>query len=562
MMLGIRSKKFKEKDTEVGLRDERPQACLKALDKTVNSKKSNIILFIVLYVVITVFFLAIGPWVFSSEWVSSSDFHACIEISSSFIAIIAAIACLIYYFGLKNRYFLIIGLGFFICGSEDFIHGIFSFERLYESSGVDLSHFIPGTYVAGRIMLAVMIIGAILLEKNLTPPDKIRREAIAFSVLAVALGSGVTVIAFSLPLPAFIHPENVISRPVDLVSAVLFLAAFLLVMKRLFRVRDTFSGMLLACVLLNLGGQIYMSFSKQLYDVFFDTAHWANILSYCMPVLGITIESFTKLRKAQVETNIRKKAEQALQELNQDLETNNEKLNRSNQELQEFVYIASHDLREPLRKISSFGDLLKSSLEGKLEVDDKENFDFLIDGADRMTQMIEGLLMYSRVNTKEVPFQTVDLNHIVNQIQQLELAAALEETGGEIEVPQPLPTVMANPIQIRQLLQNLISNAFKYRHQEITPQVVVTAKQLDSDKVRIEVQDNGIGINHTLYEDIFKMFKRVHSSQRYEGAGIGLAVCRKIVDRHDGQIGVESKEGEGSIFWFTLTAAREPLLVS
>jgi len=146
----------------------------KKWDEATNVMKTSIASFIVLYIVIAVSFLAIGPRVFSSGWFSSSDFHACIEISSSFIAIIAAIACLIYYFGLKNRYFLIVGLGFFICGSEDFIHGLLSFKRLFENSDVDFARFIPGTYVAGRTMLATMIILATALEKKLTPSEKIK----------------------------------------------------------------------------------------------------------------------------------------------------------------------------------------------------------------------------------------------------------------------------------------------------------------------------------------------------------------------------------------------------
>jgi len=254
--------------------------------------------FILLYVFICLVFLGIGPKVFSSTWVSSSDFHACIEITSSFIAIIAAIACLMYYFGLKSRYFLIIGLGFFICGGEDLVHGIIGFERLFEGSGVDFSRFIPGTYVAGRSMLALMIIAAALLEGRLKTTKKIQQEAVILSIIAITLGGGATFLAFNLPLPKFIHPENIISRPVDFISAILFFVAFLLIIKRFYHTKDMFSGMLLACILLNIGGQTYMSFSKQLFDVFFDIAHWANILGYCSPVMGITIQSFQEMKKS------------------------------------------------------------------------------------------------------------------------------------------------------------------------------------------------------------------------------------------------------------------------
>ncbi len=162
--------------------------------------QSSVGRFLVFYSFISLVFVGIGPKVFSSTWVSSSDFHACIEISSSFIAIVAAIACLMYYFGLKRRYFLIIGLGFFICGSEDLVHGILGFKRFFADSGVDFSRFIPGTYVAGRSMLAIMIIAAALLEPRLKIINKLRQEAVIFSLIAVALGAGVTLLVFAQPL--------------------------------------------------------------------------------------------------------------------------------------------------------------------------------------------------------------------------------------------------------------------------------------------------------------------------------------------------------------------------
>jgi len=276
--------------------------------------QTNIGGFILLYLFIALIFVAIGPTVFSSTWISSSDFHACIEISSSFIAIIAAFACLMYYFGFKSRYFLIIGLGFFICGSEDLVHGIFSYKRLFEDSGVDFSRFIPGTYVAGRSMLAIMIIVAVLLETGLKTTGNVRQKAIIFSSTAIILGGGVTLLAFTLPLPRFIYPEDIISRPVDFISAILYAIAFFLIIKRFLITRDIFSGMLLACILLNIGGQVYMSFSKQLFDIFFDVAHWANILSYCMPVVGITVQSLQEMRKSNREIDERKRAEEAVRE--------------------------------------------------------------------------------------------------------------------------------------------------------------------------------------------------------------------------------------------------------
>jgi signal transduction histidine kinase/predicted transcriptional regulator len=234
------------------------------------------------------------------------------------------------------------------------------------------------------------------------------------------------------------------------------------------------------------------------------------------------------------------------------LEATNIKLERSNKELQDFTYIASHDLREPLRKVSAFGQLLQESLKGKLDEDEEENFAFMIDGATRMQQMVNDLLVFSRVTTTAEPPERVDLNEVIKNLKDVELAVQLEETGGVINVPEPLPPVVADPSQIHQLLQNLIGNGLKYSRKGVAPVVTVRSRQEAGKTVRIEVQDNGIGIKEEYYANIFGMFKRLQSHEDYEGSGIGLAVCKKIVERHGGEIGVESNLDEGSTFWFTV----------
>jgi signal transduction histidine kinase/predicted transcriptional regulator len=242
-------------------------------------------------------------------------------------------------------------------------------------------------------------------------------------------------------------------------------------------------------------------------------------------------------------------------------EAANIKLERSNKELQDFAYIASHDLREPLRKISAFGQLLQESLKGKLDEDEEENFAFMIDGATRMQQMINDLLMYSRVTTKAKPAERVDLNAVIEDLKNVELAVQLEETGGVINVPEPLPTLHADPSQIHQLLQNLIGNGLKYYRKGVAPVITVRGRVGEGNMVRIEVQDNGIGIEEQHYANIFEMFKRLHSREDYGGTGIGLAVCKKIVERHGGEIGVESNPGEGSVFWFTVPITKDELQI-
>jgi len=254
----------------------------------------------------------------------------------------------------------------------------------------------------------------------------------------------------------------------------------------------------------------------------------------------------------------RKRLEEEREALLQEIGRINQKLEKANKELQDFVYIASHDLREPLRKISSFGTLLQESLKGKLDEDQQENLEFMIDGARRMQDMIDALLSYSRLTTRAKPPEKVDLNAVIEDLTKLELATLLEETQGTIHVPEPLPSVRADPCQMHQLLQNLIGNGLKFHRQGIPPQITIRAWDAGNDMIRVEVEDNGIGIDPKYHSQLFTMFKRLHSRDEYEGTGIGLASCKKIVERHGGEIGLKSSPGKGSTFWFTLPKEGNP----
>lgn len=496
---------------------------------------------IICYAAIAFVFLAIGPWVFSSDWVSSSDFHACIEICSAFVAIIAAVACLMYFFGLKSRYFLIVGLGFFVCGGEDFIHGILGFSRIFEGTGVDFSRFIPGTYVAGRASLAVMIAAAVLLEYRLGTVVNAKREAVTFSAFAVALGGGATALAFGLALPRFMYPQRAVSRPVDFISSMLFVVAFLLTFKRYLYSRDTFSGALLACILLNIGGQVYMSFSKQLYDIFFDVAHWANILSYCMPVLGIAIQGLEEIKKSNHEIVERKRAEKALARKAQEL-------TRSNADLEQFAYVASHDLQEPLRMVSSYVQLLARRYRGKLDADADEFIYYAVDGAKRMKALIDSLLRYSRVRTGGKPFERTDSGEVVGEVLA-NLRLAIEESGACVTC-DPLPIVTADPTQLGQVFQNLVGNALKFRGDGQT-KVHIAAERGDGEWI-FSVQDNGIGFDPQYSDRLFRVFERLHSRAEYAGTGIGLAICKSVAERHGGRVWADSEPDKGSTFYFTI----------
>ena len=237
----------------------------------------------------------------------------------------------------------------------------------------------------------------------------------------------------------------------------------------------------------------------------------------------------------------RKEAEAALRAAHDELE-------RSNAELEQFAYVASHDLQEPLRMVASYTQLLGRRYGDRLEGDAKEFMAFIVDGAARMKQLIEDLLAYSRVGTRGKEFQPVKLDAVVERAR-VNLRAALEESGGAI-THDALPVVMGDEMQLTQLFQNLAGNALKF-HGEAKPLIHISGIEREHE-FEITVQDNGIGIEAQYFERIFMVFQRLHDKGEYPGTGIGLAICKKVVDRHGGRIWVESRPGGGSRFLFTL----------
>jgi PAS domain S-box-containing protein len=226
-------------------------------------------------------------------------------------------------------------------------------------------------------------------------------------------------------------------------------------------------------------------------------------------------------------------------------------LETSNKALSDFAYIASHDLREPLRKISSFGSLLSKSLSEKLDADDKENLDYMIEGAKRMQQMVDDLLYYSRITTKAKTYSLIDLDELLKEIIKFELAQIIEDNNVKIIVENKLGTIKGEKTQIKQLFQNLIANGIKYRNKVIDPIIKIRSERSPLG-IETQIEDNGIGIDEKYKDQVFEMFKRLHSKGEYEGSGIGLAVCKKIIELYNGEIKLNSEPGKGSTFIFRL----------
>jgi PAS domain S-box-containing protein len=239
----------------------------------------------------------------------------------------------------------------------------------------------------------------------------------------------------------------------------------------------------------------------------------------------------------------RKKAEDSLKEKMIEVE-------RSNAELQQFAYVASHDLQEPLRMVASYVKLLDRRYGDKLDQDAKEFIGYAVEGSTRMQQLINDLLTYSRVGTRGNPFGPVDLEAVFAGVLD-NLKVSIQESSATV-THDPLPTVQADDLQMLQLFQNLVSNAIKFRGEE-PPRVHVSAVRRGNDW-QFTVRDNGIGIDPDYFNRIFIIFSRLHTRAEYPGSGIGLAICKKIVERHGGRIWVESTPGKGSAFTFTIPA--------
>jgi light-regulated signal transduction histidine kinase (bacteriophytochrome) len=265
-------------------------------------------------------------------------------------------------------------------------------------------------------------------------------------------------------------------------------------------------------------------------------------------VVERTAELVTANANLKAETTERKRAEDVLAQKAEELE-------RSNAELEQFAYVASHDLQEPLRKIKSFTELFAKRFKGKFDEKADTYIYYIVDGAGRMQGLIKDLLSYSRVSTRGEPFKMTNFDYVLRSaINDCEIA--IKESNAEITYDK-LPTVAADESQLIRVLQNLIGNAIKFRGENI-PRIHISAEE-GHHEWTFSVQDNGIGIETQYYDRIFEIFKRLHGKEEHPGSGIGLSISKRIVERHGGRIWVESKPGKGSTFKFALPKTREQI---
>ena len=246
-----------------------------------------------------------------------------------------------------------------------------------------------------------------------------------------------------------------------------------------------------------------------------------------------------------------------------ELRRRSEELARSNEELQRFAYVASHDLQEPLRKVRAFAGLLAREIPGSASDAAKDYMGRMVRASERMQALIDDLLLFSRVSACEPSAaEDLELEAVVRQVAE-DLEYAVAETGAELRVAE-LPRVHADTVRLRQVMQNLLGNSLKYRRPGVAPRIEVSARALDtgSDDMRsceVTVRDNGIGFDPRYAERVFDVFQRLHARHEYDGTGIGLAICRRIVESWGGRIVAHGRPGEGATITFTMPLARDSL---
>ena len=258
-------------------------------------------------------------------------------------------------------------------------------------------------------------------------------------------------------------------------------------------------------------------------------------------------------RRLEREIEQRKKAEDERKHQETELAHKTRELAQSNAELQQFAYVASHDLQEPLRMVASYTQLLGKRYQGKLDKDADEFIGYAVDGATRMQRLIRDLLEYSRVGSENKSLEHTDCEVVLRQVLD-NLSASVRERHAEV-THDPLPIVHANPTHLTQVFQNLIGNALKF--QGDSPAKIHVGARTLPDGWEFSIRDNGVGIPADQLGRIFSIFQRLHGQSEYPGTGIGLAICKRIVEKYGGNIRVESELGTGSIFYFTLTTPRD-----
>jgi signal transduction histidine kinase len=564
--------------------------------------------FYFLYAAISLVFVLIFPAVYHSKWLSFTELHSAIEMSSALLGVTAGIVCIIYYFGFKSPFYLFVGLGFFISGSEDLLQCALSFEHFQTFHGIGLGAKESAEYFEGAFFLPLLIIVAPLMAMRRGKAHGQLLTAILFATSGMALGGGISWCVSYFRPSRLMYPDQFISRPVDFIAAVLFAFALAVILKRFMKDHSIFSGMLLASILCNLFGQLYLSFSKTIFDAAFDVAHLAAVVANFMPVVGISFQGLAEIRRSNMEIDERKKAEQALKEAHDFLEqkveerTRELRLAQSHLVMQEKMasvgHLAAglaHELNNPISFVSTnFGTLqddflafrdvvlayraainrLHSSgkLQGELrelqEMEEAVSMDSVLkhmdkifleskEGLRRVTEITNSMRDFSRKYDPD-SFTSFDINKGIRDT--LTIARNSYKYHAEIKTELgDVPPIMCVPDLINRVLLNIIVNAAQaiegQKREEMGMIRISTCS--DGQNVYCEISDDGPGIPGEIQSRIFEPF--FTTKEPGKGTGLGLSISWDIINnKHGGDLSVKNGDGKGATFLISLPVRPRP----
>ncbi len=484
--------------------------------------------------------------------------QALLEWSAFGIAIFIFVLAFSHYRITGNITTPVIGFALLCAGSMDAFDTLATTHLI--NTAAENSELIPFTWSISRgFHVVIMILGVglfLLIDANKFKANK--NYFIIVSLSFVLLGY--LIINYSAThaqLPQMIYPESIIARPWDIVPLLLFLFAGLYIYPKFYKKNPSiFAHALIISTIPEVLVQVHMAFgSTALFDNHFNIAQFLKIIAYAIPFAGLVLDDMRTHRylRATNETLSRvlkasKENEMALATANMNAVNAMNHLEQSNKELEQFAYIASHDLREPLRKVANYAELFAERYADKVDEKGRKYIGYITNGAQRMDRLINDLLLYSRASQSTDKFRPLDMNRVLKStLENIEIS--INQSQAQI-THDSLPVIRGNKMQLEQTLQNLISNAIKFCGDK-PPRIHISVIECEEEWT-FSVRDEGIGFDNKQTERIFSIFKRLHTHDEYDGTGIGLAICKACIERHDGKIWAESDIGKGATFFFTI----------